>query len=358
MMNYLCKKLLTSFLSLLFLLYFLSCDKDSNSKNKADEFPFIPPSNEVLDPFKQNLRLSRGVNLGNALEAPNEGDWGVTLQAEYFQLIKDSGFTAVRVPIKWSGHASQNPPFTIQSAFFARVDWAVGQAISRGLAAVINIHHYDAIMQNPEQNQARFLALWQQIAVHYQKYPDELFFEILNEPNTNLTAEPWNQYLKEAIQVIRQTNPFRTLIIGPVQWNSISMVPTLALPDSDRNIIVTFHYYNPFQFTHQGADWVSGSDAWLGTSWTATASQRQAIMNEFSQAEAWATTNNRPLYLGEFGAYSKADLNSRYLWTSFVAREAERRNFSWAYWEFCSGFGIYDPVNKKWNKTLLKALIP
>ncbi len=340
------------------LLFFLGCDKDADSQNKEDEFPFNPPSSEVLDPFKQNLRLARGVNLGNALEAPNEGEWGVTLQAEYFQLIKDAGFTAVRIPIKWSGHASPTVPYAIKPSLFSRVDWAVGQAIQRGLAVVINIHHYDEIVQEPERHKERFLALWGQIAGHYKKYPDELFFELLNEPHEKLTAELWNQYLTEAIHVVRQSNPYRTLIIGPVQWNNISMIPTLALPDSDRNIIVTFHYYNPFQFTHQGAEWVSGSNAWLGTTWTGTTSQRQAIIQEFDRAETWSKTNNRPLYLGEFGAYNKADLNSRNLWTSFVAREAERRNISWAYWEFCAGFGIYDPDAKKWNEMLLKALIP
>ncbi|MDZ7333126.1 MAG: glycoside hydrolase family 5 protein [candidate division KSB1 bacterium] len=336
----------------------LNCSKNSDSKKPSDEYPFKPPSNEVLDPFIQNQLLARSVNLGNALEAPNEGEWGVTLQAEYFQLIKEAGFTGVRIPIKWSGHAKAEPPYTIEPAFFARVDWAVAQALTRGLAAVINIHHYDEIMQNPQQHKDRFLGLWQQIAVHYQKYPDELMFELLNEPNTNLTAPIWNEMLSEAIQVVRQSNPYRTLIIGPVNWNSITALNTLTLPDSDRNIIVTFHYYNPFQFTHQGAEWVQGSNAWLGTTWTGTMAQRQMIMNEFAQAEAWAKSKNRPLFMGEFGAYSKADLNSRYQWTSFVAREAEQRKFSWAYWEFCSGFGIYDPVNKKWNDTLLKALIP
>jgi endoglucanase len=358
MMIYHCKKSLNFFLSFFFLISFLSCNKDSNSQKKADEFPFSPPSTEVLDPFQQNLRLTRGVNLGNALEAPNEGDWGVTLQAEYFQLIKDAGFTAVRIPIKWSGHASPTFPYAIKPSLFSRVDWAVGQAIQRGLAVVINIHHYDEIVQQPEQHKERLLALWTQIAAHYKKYPDELFFELLNEPHENLTAELWNQYLTEVIQTVRQSNPYRTLIIGPGQWNNISMIPTLALPDSDRNIIVTFHYYNPFQFTHQGAEWVSGSDAWLGTTWTGTTSQRQAVIQELDGAAAWAQANNRPLYMGEFGAYSKADLNSRYYWPWFVAREAERRNISWAYWEFCAGFGIYDPVNKKWNETLLKALIP
>ncbi len=334
------------------------CGKNSDSKKSSDDFPFKPPSNEVLDPFVQNRLLARSVNLGNALEAPHEGEWGVTLQTEYFQLIKSAGFTAVRIPIKWSGHAMATAPYTIEPSFFARVDWAVAQALTQGLAPVINIHHYDEIMQNPQQHKDRFLGLWQQIAAHYQKYPDELMFELLNEPNSNLTAPIWNQFLSEAIQVVRKTNAYRTLIVGPANWNNIAALSTLALPDSDRNIIVTFHYYNPFQFTHQGAEWVSGSDAWLGTTWTGTLAQRQMIMNEFAQAESWAKSKNRPLFMGEFGAYSKADLNSRYQWTYFVAREAEQRNMSWAYWEFCAGFGIYDPVAKKWNETLLKALIP
>jgi len=343
------KKILISFLSLLLVILLWACDRKSDTGTAADEFPFEPPSNETPDPFQQNLLLARGVNLGNALEAPNEGDWGVTLQPEYFQLIKDAGFTAVRIPIRWSAHAGTTSPYAISASFFDRVDWAVGQAIQRSLAVVINIHHYDELFQQPGQHKARFLALWKQIAGHYQNYPDELFFELLNEPHDNLTAELWNQYLAEAIPIIRQTNPYRTLIIGPAMWNNISLLPKLVLPESDRNIIVTFHYYNPFHFTHQGAEWVSGSDAWLGTTWTGTASQQQAVTQELDEAAAWAQAEHRPLFMGEFGAYSKADLNSRYFWTRFVAREAERRNISWAYWEFCAGFGIYDPVNLRFG---------
>ena len=64
------------------------------------------------------------------------------------------------------------------------------------------------------------------------------------------------------------------------------------------------------------------------------------------------------MLMGEFGAYSKADITSRALWTDFVAREAERHGFAWAYWEFCSGFGVYDKNAKQWNEPILKALIP
>lgn len=77
---------------------------------------------EIVDVFAINKRLGRGVNLGNALEAPAEGDWGVTLEAEYFQLIAEQGFDSVRIPIRWSAHASQNEPYHISRSFFDRVD--------------------------------------------------------------------------------------------------------------------------------------------------------------------------------------------------------------------------------------------
>ena len=60
--------------------------------------------------FEQNRRLGRGVNLGNALEAPNEGEWGMTLEAEFFRVIYQGGFDSVRVPIRWSNHAASQPP--------------------------------------------------------------------------------------------------------------------------------------------------------------------------------------------------------------------------------------------------------
>jgi endoglucanase len=121
---------------------------------------------------------------------------------------------------------------------------------------------------------------------------------------------------------------------------------------------VAVHYYNPFQFTHQGAEWVPGSDAWLGTRWSATPAQLQAIQREFSEAAAWSAANNRPLNIGEFGAYSKADMASRALWTEYVARIAESNGMSWHYWEFIAGFGVYNGTTNDWNYPLLYALIP
>jgi endoglucanase len=65
-----------------------------------------------------------------------------------------------------------------------------------------------------------------------------------------------------------------------------------------------------------------------------------------------------PLWLGEFGAYEKADMASRARWTTFVREEAEKRGWSWAYWEFGAGFGVYDRAAEAYREALLRALIP
>jgi len=307
--------------------------------------------------FERNYRIGRAVNLGNALEAPNEGEWGVTLKTEYFSLIKNAGFTAVRIPIRFSAHAAMDAPYTIDPTFLARVDWAVNQALDQGLVAIVDMHHYLEIFEKPYDNEARFISLWEQIADHYKDYSPDVYFELLNEPNGQLTTDIWNKYVAETLAVIRRTNPTRAVIVGPGEWYSISQLQFLTLPE-DANIIVSVHYYSPFQFTHQGAEWAAGSNAWLGTTWKGTIIQRLILRQDLLTAADWGKQNNHPIFLGEFGAYSKADMASRALWTDAVARTAEELGISWAYWEFCSGFGVYDPVANKWNEALLTALIP
>lgn len=313
---------------------------------------------EKADPFAVNQALGRGVNLGNALEAPSLGEWGVILEERYFQLISSAGFNSVRIPVRFSAHALAASPYTIDETFFDEVDWAIDMASKYGLYAILDLHHYLELMTDPANNKERFLALWGQISDRYKDYSDSLLFEILNEPNDQLNADLWNQYLAEAISNVRQANPGRTLVIGTAEWGSLNALNKLVIPEGENNVIVTFHYYNPFQFTHQGAEWVSGSDAWLGTTWTATQQEKLDVSHEFDNVMVWGLTHNRPIFLGEFGAYSKAEMTYRAKWTEYVSRQAENRNFSWSYWEFCAGFGVFDRGVNDWNTPLLNALIP
>jgi endoglucanase len=312
------------------------------------------------DPYFKQMKdgLGRGINLGNALEAPHEGDWGVTLKAEYFRRIKAAGFQNVRIPVRWSAHASREAPFTIEPKFFARVDWAVREALKSQLVPVLNMHHYDEIFKDPDGHRVRFLGLWKQIAEHYRASPSELILELLNEPNGKLDAAHWNPMLAETLAVVRKSNPTREVVVGPTSWNNINDLDRLQLPESDRHLIVTVHYYNPFHFTHQGASW-AGQEAqsWLGTKWSGSSEERKAIERDFDKAVAWAVAHHRPIYLGEFGSYNRADMESRYRWTRFTADAALERKMGFAYWEFCSGFGAYDPNRDTWIKPIEDALV-
>ncbi|HEV3261665.1 MAG TPA: glycoside hydrolase family 5 protein [Gemmataceae bacterium] len=316
-----------------------------------------PSADGDKDAFSSNRALGRGINLGNALEAPREGAWGLTLKEEYFRLIKRAGFGAVRIPIRWSAHAGDKPPFEIDPAFFKRVDWAIDQALSRDLVVVLNVHHYDEMFTDPAKHLSRLTALWRQIARRYRKQPDRLFFELLNEPHGALTSERWRRMIPRLLAAIRESNPRRIVIVGPGEWNNVRELEKLSLPAGDRRLIVTFHYYSPMEFTHQGADWVPGSRKWKGTTWKGTPRQQDVLRKDIERAAAWGKKHHRPLFLGEFGAYAGADMDSRACWMGAVAREAEQHGISWSYWEFGAGFGIYDPKAEAWHDPLLQALV-
>jgi len=310
------------------------------------------------DAFAANKALGRGMNLGNALEAPEEGAWGVRVKPEYFTAIKQAGFQTVRLPVKWSAHAESKPPYTLDPQFADRVDRAVDQALANGLNIVVDLHHYSEMDANPDEHLRRLVGLWKQIAARYNDRPVGVYFELLNEPHGKLTNVKWNAAIPQVLAAVRETNPTRPVIVGPETWNAISALDKLELPATDRRLIVTVHYYDPYEFTHQGAPWDRAAVKWKGRKWGGTAEERAAVTKQLERAAAWAKAHDRPIFLGEFGAYHVADAESRARWTAFVAREAERLDFSWAYWEFCSGFGAYDAKTEKWLPGLKTALIP
>jgi endoglucanase len=319
----------------------------------------LPPLPEYATLGETSASNLHGVNLGNFLEAPTEGAWtnGRLLQESDFPIIRQAGFSLIRVPIRWAAHVGPAPTYTIDPAFFSRVDWVVAQAEKNGLLAILDYHNDDALMKDPDANGDRFVAIWKQIADHYKDASTLIFFELLNEPFDKLDAPHWNKLLAQTLAVVRATNPTRTVVVGPVRWNDIGELDKLILPDNDKNLLITVHFYEPVHFTHQGAEWAEGSQAWLGTKW-GTEADKQAVTKAFDKASRWGIAHHRTMYLGEFGAYSKSPIEGRAQWTAFVARTAETFHMPWTYWEFCSGFGAYDPEAKAWRQPLLEALIP
>jgi len=308
-----------------------------------------------LDAFTQNQRLGRGVNI-----LGYDPIWRARAQgrfkAEYFQKLQAAGFNSVRINLHPFRHmdATNN----LKASWFEVLDWAVQKAQTQGLAVILDLHEFQALGKDPTgPNKEKFLAFWRQMAGHYQHASASVYFEVLNEPHDKLTPELWNEYFAEALGIIRQTNPTRPVIVGPGQWNQIDRLAELKLPANDRHLIVTVHYYEPFNFTHQGTSWTDRQDK-LGFDWQGTAEEIAALNRAFDKADAWSKANQRPLHLGEFGAYDRGPLDSRVRWTAAVARAAEARGWSWAYWQFDSDFILYDVKREEWMVPIRDALIP
>ena len=308
--------------------------------------------------------IGRGVNFGNMLEAPTEGAWGLSVTDDFIAKAAAAGFTSVRLPVRWSNHAAVDPPYTIDPKFLTHVDSIVDKLLAKGIVVVLNMHHYrqldgDRLDQGELAVDARavdvrFLMLWEQIATRFQGKDARLIFEPYNEPHGRLTGEPWNVLVARALGVIRKTNPTRVVVIGPTSWNSASDLRLLKLPN-DANLIATIHDYDPFTFTHQGAEWVTPTLP-TGVTCCSTA-QVAALTAPLDIARDWAAARHYPMYVGEFGSYNKADLASRINFDRTIRAAMESRGMSWTYWEFAAGFGVYDPATLTFRQSLLDSLL-
>src|SRR6185369_1786881 len=117
------------------------------------------------------LKFARGINLGNYLESiPNSGGQ-LSYTAQDFTLIRAEGFDHVRVPIAWHYYLGPAPDYTLSSSIFSKVDFLVTNAMSKGLGAILDIHHFDDFTANPPGWTNQFYAIWRQVAAHYSNFP-------------------------------------------------------------------------------------------------------------------------------------------------------------------------------------------
>ncbi|WP_291125305.1 cellulase family glycosylhydrolase [Dysgonomonas sp. UBA7698] len=335
------------------------CGKDDISEPSKPSEPDTPINREHA--FEINDKLGRGINLGNMYEdnyATDEaGNPWNPLKDEYFGIIANLGFKHIRMPIRWETRSSETAPYKINDRFLSHIKSKVDKALAKNMSVIINMHHHEKLLTDPYGQKSRFLAQWGQIAEYFKNYSDKLVFEILNEPTGGITPAIWNNLLADGLKKIRESNPNRVVLIGTALGGHIDALKELKLPD-DPNIILTVHYYLPFEFTHQGADWTGMDMAqWLGTKWYDTEIERKIVQQDFQVVDTYAKEQNIPVHVGEFGAIDKADLDSRVRWTNYLTRWFEKKSYSWAYWEFSAGFGIYDRDKQALIQPLANALV-
>jgi endoglucanase len=321
--------------------------------------PFMTPTTDDrsptgLDPFAQVKQMGRGVNIIGYDPIWQRSD-RARFKEHHFERIRAGGFQTVRVNLHAFRHIGADN--RIEPAWLETLEWVVRTALKHKLTVILDEHDFQAMSRDLGRGEPKLLAFWEQVAGRFKDAPDSVVFEILNEPNGALDSPHWNALLKQALAVIRKTNPTRNVVIGPSSWNSIRALKTLELPADDRHIIVTVHYYLPMEFTHQGAQWVASAAKLSNVDW-GSASDRKKVESDFAGVQAWATAEQRPILLGEFGAYDKGPMDARVRYTSCVARTAESLGWAWTYWQFDSDFIVYDMKKDDWVEPIYKALVP
>lgn len=304
-----------------------------------------------------NTRIGACVNMGNHLEAPNEGDWGRAIVDSDFTEIAAQGFETVRLPVRFSNHAATTAPYTIDAAFMNRVEHLVDTARAAGLRVILDLHHYDdpqgSIFANPAGQTARFAGLWKQIAARFRNKDDKVWFELLNEPHDQLTHANLRSVLEPALREVRATNPTRPVVIGGEFWSGINSLATLPLPD-DAYLVATFHYYDPFNFTHQGASWVTPTPP-FGVTFPSGTDAADLAAN-VQKAKDFIARTNRPLFMGEYGAIETIPLAQRANWYGTVHDAFAAGEVDGCVWAYTNTMPVRDPTTGAWITQLLDAI--
>ncbi|ANW96642.1 hypothetical protein AXE80_10305 [Wenyingzhuangia fucanilytica] len=349
-------------------------------------------------PTQMIAKMGRGINLGNVMSAPIEGNWAPAVEETYFDDVKAKGFKTVRIPIRFDtyltplssvnytdaggNYIGSSDDYTLSTAYLDRIEQVTDWALNKGLIAIIDVHgdHWfwdsynaskDDYRTGADREAAvdRFKALWKAVSLRFKNKPDELLFEIMNEAYFSMSKADVDIINPAMLSIIREENPTRIVIVnggGDNTYKAPQQMESSFLA-SDNYLMATFHYYVPFNFTSSGKEQYTDND------W-GTQSDYDLLDTHFDQVKTWATNNgNIPVLLGEFGAdnvnghdYSTGqdgdhggpDAASRKEYHRYVAKAAIDRGFAFTVWDAGeeSNKTIYKVSDRTWVEDIIDAL--
>ncbi|HEX8474509.1 MAG TPA: glycoside hydrolase family 5 protein [Pyrinomonadaceae bacterium] len=333
----------------------------------------MPPSTGV--PASRLARLRRGINLSHWFAQSPRRDYSETHLKTHtterdIALIKSLGFDHVRFTIEPAPLMDESAATRLKPAYLVQLDAALDMLLASGLAVVVDIHPSDEFkirLRTDDRAVAAFNDFWRALARHLStRDAERLFLEILNEPMVE-DAYRWIGIQARVAAAIREAAPRHTIIATGARWSSIDQLLLLE-PLADRNVIYNFHFYEPHNFTHQGATW--GADFWphlkglpypsspeLVSGLVPTVENQAAqaalkhygderwdavrVDKEIALAVAWARKHNVPLVCNEFGVYRTfAPETARLRWIEDVRTALERHGIGWAMWDYAGGFSV------------------
>jgi hypothetical protein len=329
----------------------------------------------VRTAFARAQHLKRGINLSHWF-SQNAPDYSAQhldtdTSADDIALIAQLGFDNVRLSIDATPlEQGLFRPDGLNTDFMIRLDRAVDTILADGLAVQVDLHPEDPYkMQLRASDEAveGFAMLWRKLAAHYAtRDPERVFFEIMNEPEVN-DPYRWAGIQARVAAAIREVAPKNTIIASGASWSDIvNLLALQSLPDG--NVIYNFHFYDPHEFTHQGAFW--GDPLWRyehGIPYPPTESSMKESVGQvpgpagryklemywldhwdahriqllIDEAAEWGKANNTPLICNEFGVYRRvAEPASRNAWIHDVRAALEADGIGWAMWDYHGNFGV------------------
>jgi endoglucanase len=309
------------------------------------------------------FQIRRGTNIAHWL---SQSDRRGEERAGFFTqrdiaYIDSVGFDHIRLPIDeeqmWDASGKRHEDaFKLLSAC---LNWC-NQA---GLRVVLDLHilrshHFNAaekpLWTKPEE-QDKFIRLWKDLSDAVGGWPNGMVaYEFMNEPVAD-DPEQWNQLLSRVADSIRNWEPERVLVIGSNRWQSVTTFDQLKVPAHDRNIILSFHFYEPFHLTHFQASWTRLKDFKGQVNYpgqvviNGTTPEEKRVYNRDSLEHMMekpfrlADSLKLPLYCGEFGVIEKSPVPAKLAWYKDMVAIFEKHHVAYANWNFKSGsFGIVD----------------
>jgi hypothetical protein len=285
-------------------------------------------------------------------------------------LIKTAGFDHVRLSVEPAPLIDNKSPDGLSLAYLEQLDRAIREIHAHGLAVIVDVHptsEFKRALSTSDSAVEAFVRFWAALARHLSRYDERrLFLEILNEPEFE-DGYRWMGVQGRVLAAVREAAPRHTIIATAHRWSAVEQLE-LLVPVADPNVIYAFHFYEPHNFTHQGATW--GADYWphlhgvpypsspasvadlLPGITDETARRNLAfygeerwdaarIEREVERAFLWARKHRVSVICDEFGVYRKfAPPASRAAWLRDVRRALERRRIGWTMWDYAGGFGV------------------
>jgi endoglucanase len=313
--------------------------------------PVFTPAPAATARVGPSPNLGKCINLANTLEPPNEGEWGPAFRDQDAGIIRSAGFSTVRVPVNFLGHALAKPPYTLDRRFMMRARQVIDTLRASGLNVIVDQHNNDDLSAAPESNRDRSAAVWRQVAAALRDEPANVWFELLNEPHDKLTNAYLLATLMPSLAAIRETNPTRIVVIGGDHWSGVDSLATLALPD-DPYVVPTVHYYDPFEFTHQGASFVHPAPPY-GRTFGAPADAMQLEAN-LAKVRAYVARTGRVPFVGEYGAIETIPPDQRTLYYHTVTSAFASLGVASCAWGYRNAFPLWR--DGRWLPGMVEAI--